>query len=792
MVLFRLPLFAGYRFVGNSDRWNHYLSFAAFHSDNFSRGTFSAWCDYLFMGFDSLAQPFSFVSPLFALPALLGTDDVIRVFGYVSPVILVATLSTVYLVLYSFCRDRLAAVAGACIYGLSTWSLLKLTQNDNSYLAVFVSPILFYLVHTTDSKNLGRRVAVLTIIVWICLYWSFLNYFAYLPIFLFAYAAWRWYKGARQPFVALAASMAIATILAVPRLLVLFESLKGSTRTAGGTSEYVGTVLFLRYLDGNIFGDSWRQASPASQVNLSEGNLLFASVFASLLLLFIIVRGRYRAKVGSESLQVEVSYGFFVAFIIVVFLVIHVPSAYHLFALLFLNVSFLHTRFALAALFPIALISSLWLARPTRNMPIASHASALALTAAILLIGAATLDYPSHQLLGWLGRPSSLFVRVPGFDFVFVLVPEVLKVLVLTACFVAVLMAGRLSFLGPSMVRTVIAFVIIGQATLYADHFLNGRHTRTYDIPFEKHDSVMATPAEFRPPSAIQIRTVQDRVDNEHYRTALICPSATISVNCSTGLGMTWRLRLVDGYLSGVPARYAALPWPPSAAGLRSIRFESLTADASDRQAPWKLLSLLNVRQAVVVTKEFLTNRDFDGTKDLIVVDNPSPYIYPRAYFSDRVHAVNMYGAVAAIHEQFREGGVLKRKLPVDYVEGPVLGDFDGSGNIAYDFQGSRAVLTFPSSPRKRFLVVNEAYDTHWTARAASRQIAVYPTNVVMRGVVVPERATEVTFLYRSGVEYTWLYLAGVLPVGALVGLLGRFRFRQVFMRVLAGQSPSR
>ena len=249
MELFRLPLFAGYRFVGNSDRWNHYLSFAAFHSDNFSRGTFSAWCDYLFMGFDSLAQPFSFVSPLFALPALLGTDDVIRVFGYVSPVILVATLSAAYLVLYSMCRDRLAAVAGACIYGLSTWSLLKLTHNDNSYLAVFVSPILFYLVHTTDSKNLGRRVAVLTIIVWICLYWSFLNYFAYLPIFLFAYAAWRWHEGARHPVVALAASMAIATILAVPRLLVLFESLKGSTRTAGGTSEYVGTVLFLRYLE---------------------------------------------------------------------------------------------------------------------------------------------------------------------------------------------------------------------------------------------------------------------------------------------------------------------------------------------------------------------------------------------------------------------------------------------------------------------------------------------------------------------------------------------------------------
>src|SRR3989442_15443380 len=124
-------------------------------------------------------------------------------------------------------------------------------------------------------------------------------------------------------------------------------------------------------------------------------------------------------------------------------------------------------------------------------MPIASHPSALALTAAILLIGAATLDYPSRQLLAWLGRPSSLFVRLPGSAFVFVLVPEVLTVLALTACFVAVLMAGRRSFLAPSMVRTVIAFVTIGQATLSPDHFLNGRHTRSYDIPFEKHDSVM-------------------------------------------------------------------------------------------------------------------------------------------------------------------------------------------------------------------------------------------------------------------------------------------------------------
>jgi hypothetical protein len=172
LFLFRLPLFEGYRFVGNPDRWNHYLSLASFHSTNFSRHRFSAWCEYLFIGFDTLALPFSFVSPLFALPALLATNDVVKVLGYVSPAILFSTLAATYLVIDSVCRDRLAAAAGACVYGLSTWSMLKLTQNDNSYLAVFVAPILFHLIRTTDRGNLARKSALLTVTVWACLYWS--------------------------------------------------------------------------------------------------------------------------------------------------------------------------------------------------------------------------------------------------------------------------------------------------------------------------------------------------------------------------------------------------------------------------------------------------------------------------------------------------------------------------------------------------------------------------------------------------------------------------------------------
>ncbi|MBV9600938.1 MAG: hypothetical protein JOZ87_29335, partial [Chloroflexi bacterium] len=80
---FRYPLFEGYRWIGNSDRWNQYLLFAQFHADSLNSGTFRAWSNNLIEGFDTLAQPFSFFSPLFLIPPLFHTSDVVAVFAYV-------------------------------------------------------------------------------------------------------------------------------------------------------------------------------------------------------------------------------------------------------------------------------------------------------------------------------------------------------------------------------------------------------------------------------------------------------------------------------------------------------------------------------------------------------------------------------------------------------------------------------------------------------------------------------------------------------------------------------------
>src|SRR5262245_2753700 len=76
---FRYPLFYGYRFLGNSDRWNQYVLFVQFHVDAIERGSFTAWSDNLLGGFDILAQPFSFFTPLNLIPPLLRTSDVVGV-----------------------------------------------------------------------------------------------------------------------------------------------------------------------------------------------------------------------------------------------------------------------------------------------------------------------------------------------------------------------------------------------------------------------------------------------------------------------------------------------------------------------------------------------------------------------------------------------------------------------------------------------------------------------------------------------------------------------------------------
>ena len=788
IYLFRLPLFYHFRFIGNPDRWNHYLSFALFHAHNLGHRSFASWSEFLFAGFDTLALPFSFFSPLFAVPALLGATDPIRVLGYASPVILGLAMLATYIVLYTVCRRRLAATAGALVYTLSTWSLLKLSQNDNSYLAVGIAPVLFLLVHTARPTTVGRRVIVLTILIWACIYWSFLQYFSYVAIFLVVYASYRRIKGESAPLGALGVSLGLAAFLALPRLLILYENTAGSSRTTPDIVELVSPVLFARYLDGDIFGRSPGQAFGLSPINMSEGNLLFASIFASLLFLFIVVRRRYVAVVERAGACVEVQYGFFVAFAIVVFAVIHLSWVYRSFRLLYGGLSFLHTRFALAGLFPISLVSSLYLVpqpgwRCTRNRALIVGL----LGAAVLLLGSVNFQPLTTLLLGLVHRPPKPFIRLPRVG-VPILAVEAVRLGVLSLAFALALLARRrLASLDAGTFRILLSAIIIGQAVLQADHYMNGPDTRSYDFPFERLDPVMARPDEFLPPIARQLDEVHTMLDNDHFRSILICPRQVIPIDCSTALGMMWRIRLAEGYLSGIPRRYRALPWPDENREIRALRFSEAEGKSP---LPWRLLSLLNVRNAIVVTRPFYTNSHFGVMRDLLVLRNPSPYIYPRAYFASEIRSMTTDEAVKAVRRYFSRcqpaGGcsdLLRERQPLDYVDGlSIRGPFDATGPIRSQFQGDHDVLEFPPSPQDRFLIVNEAYDPRWRAEIDGRSVPVHPTNLVMRGILVPPNATRVDLRYRSVCGDTWRYLAVVIPLSALAW----FAFRSLFRRLRA------
>ncbi len=799
-ALFRLPLFLGYRFIGNSDRWNHHLAFAQFHTDNLLRGTLAAWSETLLAGFDTLAAPGNFPSPVFALPALLGTPDVVAVFAWADAATLALTLLATYWAIIAVGGDRLGAVAGALVSGLSIFSLLKLAQNSNEYIPVLLAPILFCLVHTTDRANLGRRFAVLTVLLWFGVYVLFLQPLAYVLTFALAYAAWRWVRGERAPLVTLAPALGLGALLATPRLLLQMQDVLQSGRVGGGggITEFVGPALFLRYLDGNIFGRSSREAAAYTEViNLSEGNLLFASAFGSLLLLVTLLWPR-SARVAPRPGSRPVPTGFLAGFVLAVLIVTHWEPAYRLFALLFLNISFLHTRFVVAALLPIALLTGLALTRePGWRLTLPRALGVGAMAAFVLVASGTDLDGIRDRLAHLAGRRAPVFVHVPGSDVAWMLTSEALRVVVLGVAF-ALLSIARwpLRWVAPGTFKTAVAVVIAGQSMLFANQFLNGPQTRTERMPFEHHDLVMASGDEFRSPTPEQLQRMHVLLDNDRYRSVLICPRALVAVDCSTAIGLRWRIRLADGYTNGLSKRYLTLPWPEGSVGARAVRFlglEPASVGGLSVAGGWRLLALLNVRNAVWVDRAFFTNRGLEPER-LRIEHNPSPYIYPRAYFASQVESVSTLDAAKAVSAHFASCPAppssacdqrLTAKHPVDYVEGKVAGAYDATGEIRWHFAGDSAVLAFPASATRRFLVINEAYHRRWRAESGGRALPIYPTNLVMRGIPVPEGVGRVILRYRSVIDDTWLYLAVVIPAGLIAGALLRRPVRAVVAALL-------
>ncbi|MBV9329803.1 MAG: hypothetical protein JO352_39370 [Chloroflexi bacterium] len=779
IFIFRYPLLLGYRFIGNSDRYNQYLAFVDFYKQNLTGGGFSAWSEHMYGGFDLLSLAFSFPSPLFLFAVLFRDADLIRVFTYVAAGLMLATLVLTYWVLHQFTRDRLAAFTGACIYSLATYPLLKLAQNDDTYFSVLFAPLMFHIVHNADRARLLRSIAALGAIVAFCIYCAFLQEFSYIVLFLLAYGVWRFARGNRGPLLAMIGGLSVGLALALPRLVALYQSTTDTLRVGGGLNdlEYVGPVTLLRFFSRDIFGRSFAENTQGPNVNLFEGNLLFVSVFASLLLVVIFARLGHGLTLTHGLDRADAV--FLSGYVVFVFATIHVPAVYRLVTVLYANISFPHTRIDVSALLPIALLSALFLTRARRGRPTARSVAVIAgFTLAVVI--ATTADYTSAAaLVGW-AAPPFLQCAVCQVDRqpVDVLAIDVMRFGVIASLFVLLLLARRvLPWFSRDALKATLAICISFQAVWGAWVWLSGPVTRDYVSPYQGNDLVMAPPGQFELPGAAQADALRQRLANDDYRSITICPETVMVADCSPILGLVWRVRLADGYLSGVTSRYASLPWAQkrpdgrivTGVGLHDIRFNTLD------QVPWKLLALLNVKSAIVVDGNLYSNTDW-SPDSLDVIPNPSSYIYPRAYFAEGVFPVTAEQDITAIRREFGlcDGCVnlLDQPAPVDYVEGPVFGQFDAGSSPSVSGGGDRIDVSFPASDQPRFLVLNEAYAPGWTASSGGQPLAVFPTNVVMRGVVVPPGATSVRFAYHSFLEgavwYTLALVAGAITLAGV------------------------
>jgi hypothetical protein len=341
---------------------------------------------------------------------------------------------------------------------------------------------------------------------------------------------------------------------------------------------------------------------------------------------------------------------------------------------------------------------------------------------------------------------------------------------------VFVLCTGALRLFSPGnalrpAILGCLAFLMICEAFIGADFRVNGDHTRTASIPFSSGNSLMARPGEYRAPQRDALQAFTDTLDTSHFRTVLVCNPKTFPSFCAPYLSQFWRLRMVEGYTSGLPARLARLPWPKSVRSLRAISFPSVDT------LNWPLLSLLNVKYAIAVNEAFYRNHvpePHGGRRDAMpgdvpIMQNPMPVV-PRQFFADRtIPASHPTEAILALFPP------ASNSIPIDPTRQSVVEGLGGErafatgGHIKASYKGDRIDIAIDPSTEPRFLVLNEAYDPRWRAYAGDRELQIYPTNVVMRGIEVPPGIASITFQFEPFVRSAaalWLF-------GAAVPLLG-------------------
>ena len=494
---------------------------------------------------------------------------------------------------------------------------------------------------------------------------------------------------------------------------------------------------------------------------------------------FLVILGMTRYRTGwpgsiTGRLNETRFYLWFMLFTIGVALIEPVNYLVHF---LFLKIEFVHARILVVGLLPLVVYVARFLdelapaglaelsKRERRLACLASVIIAVATVLMIELIATATDGYWNLPKL-WamnLSQPATIRVALSG-------LAVVLLIVALRRSAQLPVRAGAIYY--------ALCLALAMQTAVAANFQLNGAHARDVQVLFQNGDISFSRRSEFQPPSTEAQNALHDRVQRDEYRSVIVCDGRVAGGFCAAHIGQFWQLRLADGYYGiGVPARLAMLPWP-TGLGLRHIIF-------TDRSTlPWRLLTLLNVKYALIA--DDLLYRDYvpgvgRGTPGAVadriqVIENPFPAV-PRVFFAENVVPVGTSKEAAA-----RLFGTIERPEVTfrSVVEGfSVPRSFNATGRVELVAGVDRLEMLLDPSGSDRFLVVNELFAPRWKATVDGYSTPIYPTNVVMRGLIIPAGARKVEMTYVPSVKSQmsmWCYGSGIVLLIVATALLARCR----------------
>jgi hypothetical protein len=790
VIWYFLPHVLGHAlFIGDSDRMGHFFTWLLHLNDGVRHGYLPTWNESLFGGYSTVGLPYVYYNPLGFVGLLFPRGFQLWVAGWTSMLWLWLAGLSAYAFIRLTVQSPFYAFVGAALYESSAVAVLKISQNEGTFSVVALTPILLLSVDAARPQRLFRWV----LLAFFCFAYlfsvSFLQEAAYacmLVGFLVVYRVI--FLRVWAPVVVVVAAGIPALLVSLPRIINVGTELALSNRSStGGFGEAwrslgaFNSFEILRLLDDRILGRYFSHAlALGNAINLHEGMVAYLSTYA---LVVLIVGALWYAASGRRNQDAPNGIPFYLVFAIFCLSVPITMTGYRIMYYLFLQLGFIHARVTTVAMPPLCLLVSTFLQRLDWFAPSDQPRGAPFWVVAM----AALASGVTTGLVEVLARP---LVDVPwpimrhGQVRAFISEGAVLRVVL---SIVVSLLLLSIAFLFPrysawrGLALRSIGLLAVMQLGVYAKDQISGDFMYSHDLPYRTPTRLLASADEFRVPSQHALARLHEVLRPELYRTAIVCDPSRISIYCTPYVANLWGLREIGGYISSIPQRISALPWPTAEVGLRSIVLPSTS------QADWDLLALLNVKYVVEYHPALLTNavRDRAGRtrelapEDLVIHENPRPVV-PRVYLARRVVALP---TLDDVRRELFPAGIYRTSTrdvqQTSYVEGPpsVGGEYAVDGQVHATFRDQFVDVELTPSDRARFLVVNERYHPEWRAYVDGRETPIFPTNVFMRGLVLPAYTRTIRLHFEpfgSSRRALPLYFAGVLLAAIALAVVRR------------------